>query len=54
MRPRRQKDPARDAALTRQLYRLLRRLKPPRRPVDGEKLPLRVIQIVQMDVRFLK
>lgn len=51
---RRQKDPARDAALTQSLHRLLRRLKPPRKPVDGERLPLRVIGWVQMDTRFLK
>jgi hypothetical protein len=50
---RRQKDSVRDAALTRSFHRLLRRLKPPPKPVDGERLPLRVIGWVQMDVRFL-
>lgn len=49
-----QKNPQRDMALTESLHRLLRRVKPPQRPVDG--IPLRelgVVGIVQMDIRFL-
>jgi hypothetical protein len=52
MTPRRQKNPARDAKLTKQLHRLLKRLKPPPRPVDGVQPA--IIGWVQIDVRFLK
>jgi hypothetical protein len=54
MTPRRQKDPARDAALTRSFHAMLSRLKEPARPPDGVRGPLGIIGWVRMDVRFLK
>lgn len=51
---RRQKDPARDAALTESFHRMLSALEPPARPQDGERVPLGIIGWVRMDVRFLK
>lgn len=57
----RQKNPARDAALTESFHWMLRRLKVPRKPVDGIPWdPLRHPidwsgwPRVRMDVRFLK
>lgn len=47
---RRQRNPKRDAELTRSFHRMLRRLKEPPRPIDG--VTLDIIGYVQMDVRF--
>lgn len=56
-----QRDPARDAALTRSFHRMLSRLEPPPKPVDG--VPWDPIRYpiewpgwprVRMDVRFLE
>jgi hypothetical protein len=54
MKPRRQKDQARDAALTRSFHAMLSRLKEPARPPDGVRGPLGIVGWVQVDVRFLK
>jgi hypothetical protein len=45
------KDPAADARLTRAFHRMLRRLTPPPKPVDGV-VPV-IIGWVQLDTRFL-
>lgn len=58
---RRQKNPARDAAVTASFHRMLSRLKAPRRPVDGVKWDPAKHPIdwpgwpmVRVDVRMLK
>jgi len=57
-RIRRQKNPARDAELTRSFHRMLSRLNPPPKPIDGVKLSHPIDwpgwQMVQVDVMFLK
>ena len=50
--PRRPKDPARDAEITRQFHRMLDTLREPPRPPDGV-LPV-LIGYVQLDVRFMQ
>ena len=50
LRARRQKDPARDAELTRSFHAMLSRLKEPARPPDGVE-PV-IVGWVRMDVRF--
>lgn len=52
-KPRRQKDPALDAELTRRFYSMMNALVEPPRPIDGERGPFGIIGWVQMDVRFL-
>jgi hypothetical protein len=57
LRARRQKNPKRDAALTRAFHRMLRNLHPPPKPVDGVRLRHPIdwpgwVRI-QVDVRFL-
>ena len=47
-RKRRQKDPARDAKLTRSFHAMLSRLKPPARPPDGVRGPLGIVGWVQV------
>ena len=47
-----QKNPERDAQLTRNFHRWLRRLKEPPRPPDGVR-PV-IVGWVQLDVRFLQ
>jgi hypothetical protein len=54
MKPRRQKDPARDAALTESFHAMLSRLKAPERPPDGVRGPLGIIGWVRVDVRLLR